>query len=162
MKAVQRILVPLDGSAESESIMPVARQLAVRYGAGLVLAHVEPAGSTRGFAPRVQRLADQFSEGWLPIKVIAARGRPIEEISRILENEGADLVVCAARREGLMRRLLHGSVVAHLARRGSVPVLAVRCAARERIQELAAAERPSKDSLERRTGNAPENDRDYR
>lgn len=54
----RRVLVPIDGSARAESVMPLARRIARTHGATLVLAHVVP--------PREERLENDLSPIWRP------------------------------------------------------------------------------------------------
>lgn len=125
----RRILVPVDASPESRSILPLAAQVARLGDAELVLAHVEAEaglgthqavfaaarGALGAAAPRVRER--------VPV------GRPAAAILEAIDQERADLVLMATHgREGLERVWL-GSVAEAVARACPVPVVVRRVSA---------------------------------
>jgi nucleotide-binding universal stress UspA family protein len=69
------------------------------------------------------------------------RGDAAKEIAQIAENVGADLLIVAATRRGLVSRALFGSTTARLLRTTRVPVLVVRDRATARADEADADRR---------------------
>ncbi len=60
-RVYRRIVVPLDGSEAAEAVLELAKNLAVRSGAALMLLHVcrpEEAGHERIHSAYIQRVAD--------------------------------------------------------------------------------------------------------
>lgn len=132
------ILVPLDGSAFSESALPHAMDLSRRTGADLQLAIVhEPIPSfaydewetaawewsqeyLRAVRDRVSAEAGGKVEAWI------GTGRPMEMLRTRAESVGADLVVMATHGRGALSRAWLGSVADAFVRQSQQPVLLVR------------------------------------
>ena len=141
----ERILVPTDFSAGSEHAWAVARQLAGRLGAELILFHVvieAPLFSEGPFTMKHARNVFSAARGWanttlgdwtaaatgsgLRARSIVGTGAPHEEIIATAAREHADLIVMGTQgRSGLDRALL-GSVAERVIRLAPCPVLAVR------------------------------------
>ena len=140
-----RILVPLDGSVESEEALPHAREIARRFGGRLVLLHVieplalapvpsfagpeisvgEPAGEDadrRYLDTHVQALAD---EG-IPAVSLLLHGGGSEGILSAIRDQTISLVVMAPHDRGSLMRLLGSSTVRSVLARVTVPVLVVQ------------------------------------
>jgi len=146
-----RILVPLDGSPLSLQALPVAADLARKYGASLRLVYVVPdvppvSGLAGGMAyaydpaadyaarreegERVLReaLADPVMDG-LPVDsdCLPAEGRPVAQVLvQETRSSGADLIVMSTHGRGGLARLLLGSVAEGVLHHAGVPVLLVR------------------------------------
>jgi nucleotide-binding universal stress UspA family protein len=144
---VRRILVPLDGSKRSESILSGAAALARAYEAELILASVSP-----GFIPMVSAYVPPAVEeaqdrearlgalqGYLDgvAERLGARGLrvfrkvvegadPAESLLRIRSGVQADLVAMSTRGRGGVARMVLGSVADKVIRAGTVPVLVHR------------------------------------
>ena len=139
------ILVPLDGSARAEGALPVARQLAQRLGAALLLVHVIPPVSLRFVstdaplpAETYQQMVDdqrQLASDYLQkqrrllceqgiiAKTVLASGDTASTLLDIVDAEQARLVVMTTHgRTGLARFAL-GSVADQLVRGSRIPVL---------------------------------------
>lgn len=141
----ERILVPTDGSPESERAIPVAQQIAAAHGAEVLLAQVvqHPQLSDEDFqsAELYQQLLDTLtSTAQANLAILAARfkssgvrvaqsllfGSPAFVLMGIEETQHPDLVVMSTHgRTGLARFAL-GSVADRLVREGTTPVLVVR------------------------------------
>lgn len=143
----RHILVPLDGSALAEQILPHAIALADYDGAELTLLRViegrptHVPGGEIDYRPRedslteqrdtaelyLGRLAHELLAGGHPAHVVVeAAEHPARAILTIAEKCGADLIALATRgRSGLARSLI-GSVADKVIRGGPLPVLAVR------------------------------------
>jgi nucleotide-binding universal stress UspA family protein len=149
-----KILVPLDGSEVSESMLPYAIELAKRCGSKVLLLQVveslgqamaamapaEPAmvtpEATEAIIEGVEAeessahqyltgIAEKFRANGSPVETMVVSGSPGVEIARVAE-ENADVVtICSHGRGGLGRALL-GSVADHLIHHVNVPVLVLR------------------------------------
>ena len=141
----ERILVPTDFSAGSERAWAVARQLAERLGAELILFHVvieAPLFSEGPFTMKHARNVFSKAREWANTKLgewtaaatasglrarsIVGTGAPYAEIVATAGQEHADLIVMGTQgRSGLDRALL-GSVADRVIRLAPCPVVAVR------------------------------------
>lgn len=141
-----RIVVPLDGSAEAEGILPTAERLAAALRGELVLvqaiAPTDTALTPDGMAVALfhedttERLA--FARDYLdhlagrlgakecPVSREARVGVPAATIDAIAREHGAALIVMATHGRTGVDRLLLGSVAEAVVREGSTPVLLVR------------------------------------
>lgn len=137
-----RVLVPLDGSRLSASVLPHAARLARANGADLLLLHVDVPGAggvhdtpevaARRAQERAEtRLADErlrlLGEGLQP-HVIGAYGDPAEEILAAVERHDATLVAMASHGRTGLSRWQWGSVAEKVLRHTTAPLL-VRCRA---------------------------------
>lgn len=141
----ERILVPTDFSAGSERAWAIARQLAERLGAELILFHVvieaplfsegpftmEHAGSVfskaREWATTTlgEWTATATASG-LRARSIVGIGAPQKEIVATAGLEHADLIVMCTKERGGLDRALLGSVAERVIRLAPCPVLVVR------------------------------------
>jgi nucleotide-binding universal stress UspA family protein len=141
----RRILVPTDFSSGSEQAWEVARQLAGRLGAEIVLLHVlveAPLYSEGPFTMEHARDVFKAARGWaenmlgewttkaaargLEARWLVATGVPHEEIVDAATRERADLIVLGTHGRGGLDRALLGSVADRVIRRAPCPVLSVR------------------------------------
>ncbi|NTV63380.1 MAG: universal stress protein [Oscillochloris sp.] len=143
----RHIIVPLDGSALAEQILPHAVALADQDGAELTLLRIieshpiPPPGSNMAYRPHEDTVTEQrdtaevylsrLANDLLPkghpahIAVVGAE-HPARAILMAAEERGADLIALATRgRSGLTRAIL-GSVADKVLRGGTLPVLALR------------------------------------
>ncbi|GAB4330859.1 MAG: universal stress protein [Dehalococcoidia bacterium] len=145
-----KILVPLDGSDESEEALIPAAAIAEKFGAGIVLLEVSPGfGRTVGAAiaeafgalGSVQReiIAEQVREeaatayldavreacGHPEWSSVQADGEPAEVIVEQARKLGCDLIVMATRERSRLKRQILGSVAEEVIRTSGVPVLVV-------------------------------------
>ncbi len=137
----RRIGCPVDFSEASRVALREAAELARRFGAELVLLHVVepagPAGSELAFAPpRARRgeagtspIAEWEAEA---VKVVGPRveslelaGSPAEEIVRFAAEGRCDALVLGTHGRTGFRRLVLGSVAAHVVRDAPCPVVVV-------------------------------------
>ncbi|MBI4305574.1 MAG: universal stress protein [Chloroflexi bacterium] len=149
----KHILVPLDGSRESEKAVPIAASLAKVFTARMTLMAVveatqapETAGSQarvptpeeQAAADEARRQADEARQGYAAyLREIESRlknagasvssqvrqGRPAEEIERVARDRGSVLIVMLSRRDPSLARGILGSVTDRVLRTGTVPVL---------------------------------------
>lgn len=145
--AIERILMPLDFSASSDTALEAARDLAVAWTARLDLLHVieeavmpafyasgvtsllqlDPEIRTRCQAEMERRLA-RLGGGPLTVATHVREGKAAREIVAFAEEEGSDLIVLATTPRRGLERLLLGSVAEKVVRLAPCPVLVVRSA----------------------------------
>jgi nucleotide-binding universal stress UspA family protein len=137
---LQRILVPLDGSPRSTSILDVVKPIAARAKAELVLLHVaprvldpapmwamkEPISITARPEHKFQQIADRLAEDEIAAWPALAEGDPAMEILARARELDVDLIAMATHgRTGLLRTLF-GSVTQSVLQRSDRPVLLIR------------------------------------
>ena len=137
-----RMLVPLDGSALAEAILPQVTELATLHGAEVVLlraafAHVFPGSDQTGaqvqaveeaeayLADMVQRL---LTAG-IKAQSVVRYGHAAKEILDHAQTGGVDLIAMSTHGRSGVQRLVLGSVTEHVLRAAPVPVLLVRALA---------------------------------
>jgi len=139
---LQRILVPLDGSARAERALPVAARIARSTNGSLVFYRAVPIPSTYGAmyagVSLSQTIIDDDTAAaktyleelkqvellrGIPVECAVEVGVPAGLILEQAEGQKVDLIVlCSHGRTGLGRWVL-GSVAEHISRQASVPVL---------------------------------------
>jgi nucleotide-binding universal stress UspA family protein len=142
-----RILVPLDGSPRTESVLPTAARIAQANGAELVLAHVvdEPQATAvcaaedlelaRELAAHLEsrargyldRLRDQLAREGASVRTVVIRrmdGR--RALLELIQKEGIDLVVLSAHGATCNATQPFGSVTAYLLAHSTVPLLVLQ------------------------------------
>ena len=119
-----KVLVPYDGSEQSEQAAVMAIELLAQHRVDLTLLHVAPdpahaAAATANLEAVVQRLARS------PDNVSAAVvfGRPEEEIARYADQHGADVIAMSTHGRSMLARMLVGSVTDRVIRTSPVPIL---------------------------------------
>lgn len=141
----ERVLVPLDGSAVAEAILPFVERIAGPLDAQVLLVRVvEPivaavalaSGEVGGAdtllhqqlaAKRyLEGLADRLAAKGLRVRTVAALGTPATELIALAGAEKADLIAMTTHGRSGVRRLLFGSVAEQVLRGASVPVLLFR------------------------------------
>jgi nucleotide-binding universal stress UspA family protein len=141
----RRMLVPLDGSALAEVVLPYARVLAGRFNLDVALIYVADKKESKSFLlPQayVDRTADtirrdiaknQKKKSGVPresqgIKVSGEVmvGYPAEEILRYTDTNDIDLILMATHGRSGISRWVMGSVADRVLRSSRIPVLLVR------------------------------------
>ena len=140
---LQKILVPLDGSPGSESVLWTVAQLARAQGARVRLVRVAPAVSAvTGDDDRVLAYADQESERveaeeraklrrvadrlmGIAVETAVRFGDPATQIIAEAETIRADLIALATHHRSGLARVLKGSVAERVERGTPVPVVLV-------------------------------------
>ena len=145
MEGFARLLVPTDFSGGSERAWAVARRLAERLGAELVLVHVlveAPLYSEGPFTMKRARDVFDAARAWavktlgewtataaaagLSARWVVRTGVPYAEVVGAAAQERADLIVIGTHGRGGLNRALLGSVADRVIRLASCPVLTVR------------------------------------
>jgi nucleotide-binding universal stress UspA family protein len=142
MKKVDTILVTTDFSETAKAAFGPAKLLARKFGARLVLAHVEPdilpllvveysaVGMEdlleRNRARAAEQLAEVAAELGDGVATAQTTGSAHEGIVRLAAEHGADLIVIATHGRGFISHAILGSTTERVLRRAPCPVLVVR------------------------------------
>lgn len=141
-----RILVPLDGSAQSEHALLLAHMLARKGEGELLLVHALPspadvamvagAGVEWDYEQMTQRYAraeaylhakaQPYAAAGTPARAMVRDGHAGEQIVAAAVEAGADLITMATHGYTGLRRLWLGSMAAYVVRHSPIPVLLVR------------------------------------
>lgn len=137
---IKKILVPIDGSELSASILPLAEDVATLFQSELVLLYTrEPVrlpGPTFVPVPVVspheanailERLAKRVVG--VPVRVRATDGPAASAILDVAETEGTDLVAMTTHGRSGVSRWAFGSVAEHVVRQCPCPILVKRTSA---------------------------------
>lgn len=140
------ILVPLDGSARAEAILPHVEELARRNHATVIfLQVVDPTTSIpdlEGLATEINLeivqeeiksamdyltgLQNQLRQKAIESRVLVERGSVVDAIIAVAESEKADLIAMASHGRTGLARVLFGSVAQGVLNRAVQPVLFLR------------------------------------
>ena len=135
----RRIVVPVDGSAASETAVPYALALAQAFDAEVIVCHVvtTPVGPKSSDTPRdaaqyASKVAAQFLEGGVAAKTQVRRGDPALQIRKTAVDWSADAIVMATRSRRRVEKLMLGSVADEVVRDCRLPVLLVSSRSRRK------------------------------
>ena len=140
---IKRILVAADGSPASVQGLQQVANLAAGIGAKVIVVYVRHFPGTALMASGggdpllVEALEEQESEvrqevlrflggSGVAWELVVRVGSPGEEIVKVAEERGADLVVVGSNRHSSLHNLLLGSTAAYLATHSRAPVLVMR------------------------------------
>ena len=137
----KRLLVPLDGSSLAEAVLPLARYLAERLQATLILFHVVEKAAPDAVHGQhhlrevaeakayLDRVAGQLSSAAVStvqnVHEVQETGvaRTIRDHAEELQ---ADLIILCAHGHGGLRNVLFGSIAEQVIRHGTIPILFIR------------------------------------
>lgn len=137
----KKILVAVDGSTYAEHAVEYASILAKKFNSELVLIHavINPMFTYEGvvLSPPLERLEEAGREVLNRNLSVAKRcgveaksrlvvGHPADEIARVANEEGFDLLVVGSRGLSTVKAFLLGSVSEKLSRLAKCPVLIVK------------------------------------
>jgi len=139
--SIDRILCPMDFSEFSHSTLPLAQELAKKFGASITLAHVVDVrfdypewtaqaamNTSESLAKGAQEDLDRIASEMVGIETdtFVATGAPHRELADKIEADNIDLVILPTHgRKGLAHALL-GSVTERIVRTSKCPVLTIR------------------------------------
>jgi nucleotide-binding universal stress UspA family protein len=148
MAKLERILIPLDRSATSESALDMATTLAKKFESQLVLLYVVDLPALAlpainlpdppSWAVEVREHIDREAQEYLQaqkekleqqgyrIETLLKEMSPAERIVEVAETESIDLIVMTTHGQGGLTRWALGSVADRVARHASCPVLLIR------------------------------------
>ena len=143
--SIERILVPLDGSELSLSVLPYVEELAKSLGASLVLfnavipldiypaAEMSPVqvggvlddllAQARSFLAEVEK---EVEGRGVKARSVVTVGFPVDETVRVAQEVGAGLLAVATHGRSGVNRWVMGSVADGIVRRSALPCLMVR------------------------------------
>lgn len=143
---INRILVPLDSSELSESVLPWVVTLAKGAGSEVILLQVvnEPASEIFGDEPvdwnliqEIQESAEAVARDYIEAKTRQLesqgltvfghvdRGRPADLILDYAKEHDADLIAFSTHGRSGIQRMILGSVAGHILNRSEIPLLLV-------------------------------------
>jgi len=142
----KKILVPLDGSARAEKILPHVEELAHRFEAKVIFLYVvEPiiyavdlhhySGVVNGKLTEraleeakvyLNSLEGKFREKNIKVGMCVESGSVVSTIINVAEREGVDLVAMASHGRSGLSRVFYGSVALGILHRVDRPMLLVR------------------------------------
>jgi nucleotide-binding universal stress UspA family protein len=146
------ILVPLDGSARAEYILPHVENLAINYKAKVILLQVmEPLQivnpsihvtdaltdtvkeSLNDFNRRYEEIntylsgrQGEFKEKGIDVRKFVEQGPVVETVISVAQRENADLIAMASHGRSGMSRVFYGSVAAGVLQQIDRPMLLIR------------------------------------
>jgi len=138
---MRNILVPIDFSAISDSVVDIAKTFAECFSARIWLIHVaspdpdfvgydagpqsvrdQVAEHLREEHQRLQSIAAELREAGLETTALLVQGPTAEKILAEAEEHAADLIVMGSHGHGAMHRMLMGSVSERILRKADCPV----------------------------------------
>jgi len=165
--AIKNILLGTDFSSCSNTALSYARAMARRYGATLNVAHVMPTiNAILVLSPefgmdaavhedeRIQEYIKQIESQLQSIahQVLTPKGQVPDELARIIEEQGIDLLVLGTHGRTGVRKLVMGSVAEEIFRQVPCPVLTVgpnvcEASPEAKFRHILCATNFSRDSL---------------
>ena len=140
----RRILVPLDGTPQSNAALPAARTIAHAISASVFLLQVldspESGPAIDETAHKLARVARELAASGLQVESAVRFGQAGDEIVQQVREWSADLVIMRTRGWSGIQRAVMGSVAEDLLSRSDVPIMLLRPGGRrmDRIANLLA------------------------
>jgi nucleotide-binding universal stress UspA family protein len=123
----RRIIVPLDGSVESNSALPVARTLARGTGSSVTLLRVRSRGeSTQDLTAALERIARELASSEVQVRAVVRDGQPAHEILDEVRAQDAGLVIMRTHGRSGIERAVLGSTAQQVLAATHVPIVFVR------------------------------------
>jgi len=129
----RKIVVPLDGSARSASILPHVAALAKAFGARLLFMTIVEPRAKSGYpveivARNLFREQKKLHRLGIPTELAIRYGDPVEEILSFSDVQKADLIALSTHGRSGMERARYGSVTESVLRKCAIPLLILRTA----------------------------------
>ena len=150
MIKLKKVLVPTDFSDSARHAFTYGVSFAREYKAELVLLHVvenltvgyasdlfpvpmaEVFQEISGYArTELAKLAEEAKQKGVATSDVVAQGKPSAEIIRYAAENGVDMIVLGTHGKGMLDQALFGSTTERVVRRAPCPVLTVRMAGHE-------------------------------
>ena len=130
----RRILVPLDGSRLAESVLPHVEEMAMKFGAEVVLFRAVPSeAATKASEPAVESaeqyldpLARNLQQKGLSARTLVSQGEPARSILRAACTEQVSLIALSTHGRSGLTALLSGTVADEVMRNAHLPILLIR------------------------------------
>ncbi|HEY3092577.1 MAG TPA: universal stress protein [Vicinamibacterales bacterium] len=136
----RRILVAIEHSAADRAILEHVRQLAMEVGSELHLVHVADGWAARNFdqlqlreseemkddRDYLAKLAADLSAQGLKVSTELAMGDPADELIRLAQERGVDLLAMSTHGHRFLNDLVRGTTVNRVRHLVKIPVLLVR------------------------------------
>ena len=136
----RRILVAIEHSAADQAILEHVRQLAAQVGSELHLVHVADGWAARNFdqlqlreseemkddRDYLAKLAADLTAHGLKVSTELAMGDPADQLIRLAEERGVDLLAMSTHGHRFLNDLVRGTTVSKVRHFVKVPVLLLR------------------------------------
>ncbi|MDA1189198.1 MAG: universal stress protein [Chloroflexi bacterium] len=145
------MLVPLDGSANREGILPYITTLAERLGSELLLVAVinpdaldlpEKFGDVYGkwetaVRQRLSEIVEELRGKGVSASQLVVQGKPTPQILAAVKDHGCDLIAISTKGRGLIGWGMLGSVAYNIFHKATVPVLTIAPGTSEEAPDVA-------------------------
>jgi nucleotide-binding universal stress UspA family protein len=136
----RRILVAVEHSPADKAILDHVRQLAMQFGSELHLVHVADGWVARNFdslqlreseemkddRDYLARLAADLAAQGLTVSTELAMGDPADELIRLADERGVDLLAMSTHGHRFLNDLVRGTTVSRVRHLVKIPILLVR------------------------------------
>jgi nucleotide-binding universal stress UspA family protein len=125
----QRVILPLDGSAQAEEALPIAQRLAQIFQAPLVLVLAlarDESTTEHALRTYLRDVAGRLEGTGLTVRVEVRNGDAARVIGDVAEATGATLIAMAMREHTGLRRIVLGSTAEAVLRATAIPLVMVR------------------------------------
>jgi nucleotide-binding universal stress UspA family protein len=136
----RRILVAIEHSAADQAILDHVRQLAAQVGSELHLVHVADGWAARNFdqlqlreseemkddRDYLAKLAADLTSHGLKVSTELAMGDPADQLIRLAEERGVDLLAMSTHGHRFLNDLVRGTTVNRVRHLVKIPILLVR------------------------------------
>jgi nucleotide-binding universal stress UspA family protein len=136
----RRILVAIEHSAADQAILEHVRQLAAQVGSELHLVHVADGWAARNFdslqlreseemkddRDYLAKLAADLTAHGLKVSTELAMGDPADQLIRLAEERGVDLLAMSTHGHRFLNDLVRGTTVNRVRHLVKIPILLVR------------------------------------
>lgn len=120
------LLVPLDGSALSESILPHAHDLARFYGSTLHLLHVGGGDRSYRVKDRLREITEMIARRRMKVEFEVVAGDAVEKILEAVGKRGVDMMAMNSNGRSGFQKLFLGSVAEEVIHATRIPTLLTR------------------------------------
>jgi nucleotide-binding universal stress UspA family protein len=136
----KHILIPLENSESDRTILEHIRPLARLTGARLTLVHVADGWAARHYdelnlkaseeikndRAYLDQVADELRKDGFQVEAVLAMGNPADEIMKMVDDRGCDLIAMSTHGHGFFIDLLSGNTAHNVRHRATVPVLLLK------------------------------------
>jgi nucleotide-binding universal stress UspA family protein len=136
----RHILMPLENSKHDRVILDHVLPLAKHFSSKMTLVHVADGWAARNYDQLKLRESDEMREDrayldkvaeelraeGLEVETVLALGEPSDEILRLIESTGCDLVTMTSHGHRFLADLVRGSTIAKVRHHAPVPILVLR------------------------------------